>query len=107
MDGDDAEALINEHGAIEPHAGGFSIEPFLRVGRKLVTWADARQTQSLAKGYLPIPSVTWSAGALKLEVTTFAAGAPDSSSLYARYRITNRGKAPRSPRSISRFDPSR
>jgi hypothetical protein len=92
VDGDDAEALINEQGAIEPHAGGFSLEPFLRVGTKLVTWHDARQTQSLAKGYLPIPSVTWSAGALTLEVTTFAAGAPDSSSLYARYRITNKGK---------------
>ena len=97
VDGDDAEALINEQGAIEPHAGGFSLEPFLRVGKKLVTWHDARQTQSLAKGYLPIPSVTWSAGALKLEVTTFAAGAPDSSSLYARYRITNNGKSAAKP----------
>jgi hypothetical protein len=93
VDGDDAEALINEQGAIEPHAGGFSLEPFLDVGGKLVTWHDARQTQSLAKGYLPIPSVKWTAGALDLEVTAFAAGAPDSSSLYARYRVTNRGKA--------------
>ncbi|MBK5187086.1 MAG: discoidin domain-containing protein [Gemmatimonadaceae bacterium] len=97
VDGDDADALINEQGAIEPHAGGFSLEPFLRVGGKLVTWHDARQTQSLAKGYLPIPSVTWIAGALRLQVTTFAAGAPDSSSLYARYRITNTGKTLASP----------
>ena len=97
VNGDDAEALINEQGALEPHAGGFSVEPFLRVGGKLVTWHDASQTQSLAKGYLPIPSVTWSAGALKLEVTAFAAGAPDSSSLYARYRITNTGKAAAKP----------
>lgn len=97
VDGDDAEALINEQGAIEPHAGGFSLEPFLDVGGKLVTWHDARQTQSLAKGYLPIPSVKWTAGALDLEVTAFAAGAPDSSSLYARYRITNRGKSVAKP----------
>ena len=97
VDGDDTEALINEQGAIEPHAGGFSIEPFLRVGAKLITWHDARQTQSLAHGYLPIPSVTWTAGALRLEVTTFAAGTPDSSSLYARYRITNVGKSPATP----------
>ena len=97
VDGDDADALINEQGAIEPHAGGFSLEPFLRVGGRLVTWHDARQTQSLAHGYLPIPSVTWTAGALKLEVTTFASGAPDSSSLYARYRITNMGKAAAKP----------
>ena len=97
VDGDDAEALINEQGAIEPHAGGFSLEPFLRVGGKLVTWHDARQTQSLAQKYLPIPSVTWVAGALRLEVTTFASGVPDSSSLYARYRITNLGKATAKP----------
>jgi F5/8 type C domain len=97
VDGDDAEALINEQGAIEPHAGGFSLEPFVRANGKLVTWHDARQTQSLAQGYLPIPSVTWVAGALELEVTTFASGAPDSSSLYARYRVTNKGKAPATP----------
>jgi len=97
VNGDDAEALINEQGALEPHAGGFSLEPFLCVGGKLVTWHDARQTQSLAKGYLPIPSVTWTAGALKLEVTAFAAGATDSSSLYARYRITNSGMATAKP----------
>ncbi len=97
VEGDDAEALINEQGAIEPHAGGFSLEPFLRVGRKLVTWHNARQTQSLAHRSLPIPSVTWTAGALRLEVTTFASGAPDSSSLYARYRITNLGKSAAKP----------
>jgi hypothetical protein len=97
VDGDDAEALINEQGAIEPHAGGFSLEPFLRVGKKLVTWHDVRQTQALAQRYLPIPSVTWTAGALKLEVTTFASGALDSSSLYARYRVTNMGKAAAKP----------
>jgi hypothetical protein len=97
MKGDDAEALINEQGAIEPHAGGFSLEPFLRVGKKLVTWHDAKQTQSLSHKYLPIPSVTWSAGALRLEVTTFASGAPDSTSLYARYRVTNAGRTAATP----------
>jgi len=93
VNGDSAEALINEQGAIEPHAGGFSLEPFLRVGNRLITWHDARQTQSLAAGYLPIPSVRWTAGALELEITAFAAGTPDSSSLYARYRVTNSGRA--------------
>ena len=91
VDGDDAEALINEQGAIEPHAGGFSLEPFLRMDGRLITWHDARQDQSLAKGYLPIPSVTWSNAALKLQITAFAADAPGASSLYARYRITNTG----------------
>ena len=105
----DAEALINEQGAIEPHAGGFSLEPFLRVGGKLVTWHDARQTQSLAQRYLPIPSVTWTAGALRLEITTFASRSFDAwkgvsigkfytlTSLFARYRITNVGKSAATP----------
>ena len=96
-DGDDAEALINEQGAIEPHAGGFSLEPFLRVNGKLVTWANARQTQSLAKGYLPIPSVTWKAGALELQVRTFVASPPGYSTVHVRYRITNRGKTAAKP----------
>ena len=91
VDGDNAEALINEQGAIEPHAGGFSLEPFLRLDGHLITWSDARQEQSLAKGYLPIPSVTWSSAALQLQITAFAADSPGSSALYARYRIANTG----------------
>ena len=97
VDGDDAEALINEQGAIEPHAGGFSLEPFLFVDGRLITWHDARQEQSLAKGYLPIPSVTWSSAALKLQITAFAADSPSSSALYARYRITNTGVTTMTP----------
>lgn len=91
VDGDNAEALINEQGAIEAHAGEFSLEPFFRLNGQLITWSDARQEQSLEKGYLPVPSVTWSSAALKLQITAFAADSPKSSSLYARYRITNTG----------------
>ncbi|HEX6534188.1 MAG TPA: discoidin domain-containing protein [Gemmatimonadaceae bacterium] len=87
--GDSAEALINEEGMLESHAGGFSIEPFLRVGDRLVTWHEARQSQSLADEYLPIPTVHWDAGALSLDVTAWAAGEPGRSSLLARYRVTN------------------
>ena len=97
VDGDNAEALINEQGAIEPFAGGFSLEPFLRIDGRLITWHDARQEQSLAKGYLPIPSVTWSTAGLQLQITAFAADLPDLSSLYARYRITNTGVATVTP----------
>jgi len=53
------EILVGEDGNIEPFKGGYSIEPFLDVGGKRLTWADVKESQSLRDGYLPIPSVTW------------------------------------------------
>ena len=38
--GDTHEALINEQGMVEVDRQAFSIEPFLRVDGRLVTWAD-------------------------------------------------------------------
>ncbi|MET0398692.1 MAG: discoidin domain-containing protein [Longimicrobiaceae bacterium] len=92
------EALINTDGAVETGLGGPSLEPFLYADGRLVTWGDARATQSLARGYLPVPSVEWEAGSLRLRVTAFAVGAPDASVVYARYRVENRGPEPRSVR---------
>ncbi len=84
---DDREALINEEGAIEIGAGGFSLEPMLTLspspgGRgvrgegpsvipKLVTWADATSiTQSLENGELPIPTVEWNVATHNSELRT-------------------------------------
>src|SRR5665213_2661632 len=39
--GGNREGLINEQGAVEPFAGGFSIEPFLRVGGGILTARDS------------------------------------------------------------------
>jgi hypothetical protein len=109
-EGVDGVGLINEQGVVEPFAGGFSIEPFLRLGATQVlwhnahaagsyieggrplTWSDARQTQSLADGYLPIPSVTWTAGSLTLTITAFKSDSLDSAAFYVRYRVANHGK---------------
>jgi hypothetical protein len=87
-----SEALINEAGAIEVDQSCFTIEPFLFVDGKLVTWGDVSLTQSLEKNYLPIPSVEWQTGGLTLTTTAFAAGAagPDSR-LVATYRIASTG----------------
>ncbi len=52
-------------------------------------------SQSLADGYLPIPTVTWEAAPLTLDTTAFVAGQPGSAVLYARYRVTNDSDAPR------------
>ncbi len=92
LDGGVQQGLIGEDGAIEVAAGGFSIEPFVRVDDDaLISWADVEATQSLQDDYLPIPSVDWRHDALALRVTGFARGTPESSQLVARYRLTNTG----------------
>jgi hypothetical protein len=91
--GDDKEALINEEGMIEVERGAFSIEPFLFVDGRLVTWNDVQTSQELTEGYLPIPIVTWFAGELTLTVTAVAVGEPKESALLVRYRVDNLGGA--------------
>jgi hypothetical protein len=95
VDGDSREALLGEDGALETGRGRFSIEPFLFAEGRLVTWSDARTTQQLDDGFLPIPSVRWDVGELRLAVTAFATGRPGASSVVVRYRVGNQGPAPR------------
>jgi hypothetical protein len=92
VDRDSAEALINEEGMIEVGRGQFSIEPFLFTEGKLVTWSDVKTSVASSPEALPLPQVTWSGKELDLNISAFAAGASDSSVLYARYRITNTSK---------------
>jgi hypothetical protein len=95
VDGDREEGLLGEDGALEVGQGAFSIEPFLFVDGKLITWSDVTASQSLAEGYLPIPTVTWTHGDLSLNITAFASGEPGASVLRARYLVRNRGRARR------------
>ncbi|WP_338039784.1 discoidin domain-containing protein [Luteibacter yeojuensis] len=88
-------ALISEDGAVEVSRGGFSIEPFLIDGDRLLTWADVKTVPSLRDRYLPMPSVRWEAGALALTTTAFAQGKPGRSQLVVSYRVANDGDAPR------------
>lgn len=90
--GDTKEALINEQGAIEVDKGSFSLEPFLYVDDKLVTWHDVDIEPSLHKGYLPMPSVVWMTDDLRLHITAFAFGTRGRSNLMASYLIENTGK---------------
>ena len=89
LDGGLQQGLIGEDGAVEVARGGFSIEPFVLVGDRLVTWADATPRQSLQDGYLPIPSVDWRHDDFSLRVTAFATGTPAHSQLVLRYRLAN------------------
>ncbi len=93
VDRDSAEALINEEGMIEVGRGQFSIEPFLYIDGKLVTWNDVSTSVASNPEALPLPQVVWSTKDLDLTISAFAAGPVDSSVLYARYRITNNSRS--------------
>lgn len=89
VNGDTREATINTDGMVETGIGGPSLEPFLLTDGRLVSWADVSASQALADAYLPIPTVAWNAGDLRLTVTTFAAGPREASTAYVRYRVEN------------------
>ncbi len=86
--------LLSEDGALETDVGGPSVEPFIVEDGRLVGWADVTAEQSLADGYLPIPSVRWRTAAWMLDVTAFAAGVPEGR-LYGRYTVRNLAAARR------------
>ncbi|MDL2717046.1 MAG: coagulation factor 5/8 type domain-containing protein [Acidobacteriota bacterium] len=93
VDADTEEVLVGEDGALEPGKGSFSLEPFLFVDGRLVTWNDAAISHALERRDLPIPTVTWKAGDLSLDVTALVDGAAGASVLRARYRVRNTGAA--------------
>lgn len=93
VSGDGKEALLNEEGMLEVDKGAFSIEPFVSVDGRLLTWNTVRLSQELADGSLPIPSVIWDTDTIRLRVTAFASGKPGTSSLYAVYHVENHSGA--------------
>lgn len=92
---DEKEALVSEEGIVEVDKGAFTIEPFLYLDGALVTWSDAQPTQALAERALPIPSVTWQQGDLRLHIEAFAAGPAGASVLYVRYELETTGERSR------------
>ncbi|HTV23836.1 MAG TPA: discoidin domain-containing protein, partial [Polyangiaceae bacterium] len=94
VDGGSDSGLLSEDGALELHRGGISVEPFVRVGTELVSWADVERSQSLADGYLPIPSVTWRRSDWELRVTALAAGDTQQAEIAARYDLINKTRQP-------------
>ncbi len=84
-------AIINEEGLVEVDEGAFSLEPFLYLDGRLITWADVDTQQTLEQNYLPIPSSLWRCQDLELNTTVFATGDAGASVLYLRYQIKNTG----------------
>ena len=102
---DVTQALLNEEGMVEVDKGAFSIEPFLYVDGRLVSWADVSLTQELENGYLPIPSSQWRIGDVTLRTTAYATGGSDASILYIRYRLENRSAEARQARLFAAIRP--
>jgi hypothetical protein len=87
---DEKEALLNEDGVVEVDKQHFSIEPYIRLNTgELLTWANAREQQSLADEYLPIPTAKRIYRDLELSVTVVAYGEPGRSALLAQYVLKN------------------
>ncbi len=90
VSGDTKEAMINEEGMIEVDKASFSLEPFLYLNGKFITWNDVRLTQSLDRNYLPIPIVEWKYNDFILKTTTFAANIEGKPVLVVNYTAENK-----------------
>jgi hypothetical protein len=95
VDGDSEESMLSEDGALEVRKGSFSVEPFIRVGDKWLTWADVTIRHSLADNYLPIPSVEWQHSEVMLTTTAYGIGEPGHTTTRAVYTVRNPGKSRR------------
>ncbi|MCA0446298.1 MAG: hypothetical protein LCH54_08710 [Bacteroidetes bacterium] len=92
VDGDQREALFNEDGAFEVGMENLSLEPFLRLGKERITWADVKPVQSLEQGYFPIPSVTWTGKPVELSTELLSVGTAGNTGQLVRYRMVNTSK---------------
>ncbi|MGK2858057.1 MAG: discoidin domain-containing protein [Thermoanaerobaculia bacterium] len=82
--GGEQEALVSEDGSVELGDARVSLEPFVRMGDRTLSWAEVTTTQSLVDGSLPIPKVTWQADGVRLKITAFVT--PDDL-LRVRYEL--------------------
>src|SRR5262249_11161876 len=88
------EVLLSEDGMVETGKRQFSIEPFLWVNGRLITWADVKAMQRLEPGMLPAPVVIWERPDLTLTIDATAwAG-----TVVVDYRVKNRQSQPRKVR---------
>jgi hypothetical protein len=79
--------LINEEGLVEVDEAAFSLEPFVLVGNRLVTWADVETEVSLETDGTPFPVVTWRTEGLSLTITPWMDGKPGAQVLRTNYQL--------------------
>jgi hypothetical protein len=84
------ELLFSADGAIEVGKQGASVEPFLEIDGRLISWAQADIRQDRVDE-LPVPRVTWEADDVRLTITPFDHGRDQ---VAVRYRLSNMGATP-------------
>ncbi|NCC51586.1 MAG: hypothetical protein EOM20_10255 [Spartobacteria bacterium] len=97
VENDWKESLFCQDGTVEPYKS-FSITPFLEVNGRFLTREDVELTQELARGYLPLPRVSWKAPDVRMDIDAFCWGPEDRSTTYVNYRIRNHSAQPVSGR---------
>ena len=83
------QALINEEGLVEMQPGSASLEPFVMISGKLLTWADASISVSFEDGHLPLPIVKWTLDGADLVIKAFAVDGEAGPSFHVRYELKN------------------
>ncbi len=91
--GDRAAGFLTADGAVEPSGGGFSVEPFIRVAGRLLTWADVKSGISPGEGAASAPAVMWTSRDVGLDVAAHRDGAGADERFVVRYRLRNRTAA--------------
>jgi hypothetical protein len=84
-------ALMNSDGMVEVAEASFSLEPMLRIGPRLFTWADFEPCPALEDRWVPVPAVLWETEQWRLTVIAQAA---EDGEVRVRYRVDNRTGAP-------------
>jgi hypothetical protein len=84
--------LVNEEGLVEVDEAGFSLEPFLWVDGKLITWADAEIKLVLAVDGAPFPEVHWKHEEIDLRVLPWVDGAGENLVLRVTYQVSHPGE---------------
>jgi len=87
-------ALINEEGLVETDEAGFSLEPFILTNDGLFTWAEAETSLALPQGGAPMPTVTWKAAGMRLEILPWVDGRAGDLTLHVNYRLRCRKPLP-------------
>ena len=91
---DPEETLLGETGCVEPRKGSFCIQPFVRWGGTLYTWADVAREVGLYDGFLPLPWVQWKLPGGELLIRPVSVGEPGRSATLVQYRLSTPAAQP-------------
>ncbi|GIW44600.1 MAG: hypothetical protein KatS3mg077_1882 [Candidatus Binatia bacterium] len=84
------QALLGSDGAIEPLAGGYSIEPFVYRNGQLFSWRQVHTIPEMGDPVAPFPRVRWEHQEFALEVEVFPGGTEAARAFYVSYTLENR-----------------